>query len=562
MLFGKILKNGFKNGTELLFQKQKTILSGASVIAVMVFLSAVLGLVRKRLYAGILGAGPEYDVLVAAFKIPDLIFQLLVAGSLNAAFIPLFSRYIVQEKSERAWGFASAVFNLTFLLFVFLAGVGFIFAPQLARLLAPGFTPDQHQQLIVLMRILIFSPLLLGLSSFAGGMVQSFRRFLLPFFSPVAYNLGAIFGILFLYSPFGLEGMAWGVLLGSFLHLIVILPLLRHLGFRYSFKAPWRGVAMRELVRLALPRTVWALVFQIKEFLLVNLASNLMTGSISVLDYGRAVVRFPIMIIGSSIGQASLPALTEFLARGEKEKFTKILINSFFQVAYLILPISVVLIILKIPTVRLTFGTGEFGWEETVLTSWIVALYAVSLFAQAGREVIVRAFYAMKDTDTPVLVGSAGLFLGLIFAALLIPYLKVRGLALGLSLGYVVEFLILFLLLSRVIKLDWKRFLIRFGKILFASAVMAVAIYFPVQILDEVFIDTTRVVNLLVLMWVVLTFGGAVYLFLTWFLGVKEVKIFFTMLLKIRGWREAIANARKVPWSAVSLDGEDIEGVE
>ncbi|OQX51214.1 murein biosynthesis integral membrane protein MurJ [candidate division CPR3 bacterium 4484_211] len=559
----RVIKNGFKNGASVIFQQQRTIFSSAAVISVMVLISALLGLVRKRLYAGILAAGPDYDTLVAAFRIPDLVFQLLVAGSLNAAFIPLFSRYIVTDKPEGAWKFASLVLNFTLVFFVFLSALGMFFAFPLSQILAPGFSFNQQVQLAHLMRVVFLSPILLGVSSFVGGMVQSFKRFLIPFFSPVVYNLGAIFGILFLYPLFGLSGMAWGIVLGSFLHLLVQLPLLRHLGFRYLFCFSWREPALRELLRLALPRTIWAVISEAKEIIVVRLASMLAAGSISVLDYGQAVVRFPVSIFGASIAQAALPSLSEQVAKGNLKKFRSIFVNSLLQIIYILAPVSVVFIILKIPLVRLVFGTGNFSWSDTLMTSWVVALFSLSLLAQAGKELVVRGFYALRDSDTPVIVGVFSLCLGLVLAVILIPRWGVRGIVLGLSFGFLVEFGLLLGLFLRKAAISLGALLPAVIKIFVSSVVMAAAVYFPVKILDQIFIDTRLVVNLVVLVWVVLTFGGSVYLLLTWFLGCKQIEIFFLILLKLKNWREVLTSFKDLsPQTIQSIDGEESGGID
>ena len=537
IVWPKKIKNSLSNGAQLIFQEQRTILSGALVIGLMSFLSALLGLVRKRLYAGILATGLEYDALVAAFKIPDLIFQIFIAGTLNAAFIPLFSRYIRKDKAVNAWRFASTILNWALILLLSTTILVFFLAPLLVRFLVPGFAVEQQELVVKLMRILLLAPLFLGLSAFVGGVIQSFRRFFLPFFSPVAYNLGAIAGILFFYPLGGIEGMAWGVVLGALLHLLIQLPLLRHLGFRWYFS--WRGLgqSLREFSRLALARSLWGLFFQLRELVLVHLASYIGIGAISILDYGVSLVRFPIVILAASIAQASLPSLSA-AADQEEEKFRRLFSNALGQLLFLILPASVILIVLKIPVVRLVLGTGRFDWSATVTTSWILALLALSLFAQAGRELIVRAFYALREADLPVVISIFSLSTGLIIAALLLPRLGIRGLALGLTSGSWLEFFLLLFFLLRRIHLPWPYLVGKYSRIFFAAAVMAAAVYFPVQILDQVFIDTTKVVNLVVLVWVVLTFGGSIYLFLTWILGCPEINLFLAMLFKLKSWRE------------------------
>lgn len=536
--------NFFKNGKNIFLNEQKTILSGAAVIAIMLLASAVLGLVKMRLYAGVLGVGSEFDTFVAAFKIPDFVFQLVVVGALNAAFIPIFSEFIGKKEASVAWRFASNILNLSLFIFVILSLLLFIFAKPLAVLVAAGFPPSQIAKLITLMRIMLLSPIFLGVSSFISGALQSFKRFLVPFLSPIFYNLGAIFGVLFLYKPFGLAGLAWGVSLGALLHLVIQLPLLRHLGFEYSLTFNFKDMLVKKMVKLALPRTIGLAVEQIKTLVLLNLASLLPSGSISLLRFGESIQTVPVSVVGVAIAQAALPSLAR--EADNKELFRKTLTSSFLQTLYLVLPISVILIVLKIPVVRLTLGIGKFDWPATVNTSWILALFAVSLFAQCANALFVRAFYALQDTKTPVIIGVFSVFISLLLAVLLLPFLQVRALPLAVSIGVFFEFLLLFLFLDKKVYFEKRKVFLAAAKIFFASVVTAICIYVPVKVLDQVFIDTTRVINLIILVWLVLSFGGTVYLFLTWFLGCQEIRIFVALLLKLKNWREALVSARKI----------------
>lgn len=556
-----MVKSFFKNGQNLLFQEQKTILSAAAVISFMVLTSSFLGLVKMRLYAGILGVGPQFDVFVAAFRIPDLIFQLVIVGSLNAAFIPLFSGLIAKESAQKAWGFASNILNLTLIFFGVVSAVVFIFAKPLSFLVAAGFDPKQTKTLIELTRIFLLSPILLGVSSLISGSLQSFKRFFFPFLSPIAYNLGAIFGALFLYQPLGLSGLAWGVVLGSFLHLIIQLPLLFHLGFRYQLKISWRQDLVKKMFGLSAFRTIGLGAEQIKSLILINIASFLGSGAISVLRFGESIATVPISVIGAAIAQAALPTLSQE-ALTDLKKFKETFLSTFFEILYLSLPLSIILIILKIPIVRLILGVGNFSWNATISTAWVLALFSLGIFAQCLIHLVIRAFYALQDTRNPLIISLISIVLSLILAVFLSSFLErlavsfgwpsglfygVRGLVLGITLGTLIELGLLFFKLHQKLHFTKAEVLSPGLPIVFASIIMALTIYFPVKILDQVFLDTTRTVNLVILVWLVLTLGGSTYLLLTWLLGCKEIRIFFKVLVRLKNIRENLLSFKKLP---------------
>lgn len=545
-----MVKKALKNGTNLLFKQQKSILSGAAIIGLMLLTSAILGLIKKRLYASVITPGPELDAFFAAFRLPDIIFQLLVAGSLNAAFIPLFSEQIAKRSQREAWNFASSVLNLSLIIFFLLGVVIFVFARPLSFLVASGFNTQQTDLLVSLMRILALSPIFLGVSSFVSGTIQSFKRFLIPFLSPIIYNLGAIFGVLVLYPVLGLKGAAWGVVVGSVGHLLIQLPLLRHLGFNYQLTLDIKDKLLRKMATLSIPRSIGLAAEQIKTLVLINLASLLPAGAISFFELGQSIVNVPVGIFGVSIAQASLPQLSRLGSEGRWEELKETLLSGFNQVLFFTLPVAVVLVVLKIPVVRLIYGAGQFSWPDTVLTSWVLAFFAVGLFAQAANALFIRAFYALQDTKTPVVMSVVAMFVSLVSAVLLLGVLeeqKVKGLALAVSLGALVELVLLIFFLQRKLEFGWWSALKTPFKIFFAAACMAVTVYVPVQVLDEVFIDTTRVINLLILVWLVLSFGGITYLLLTWFLGVPEIRVVLRLLWKLRDFKDEFVSPAQVP---------------
>lgn len=535
----------FKNGKKLIYQEHTTILSGALVIGFLMLLSKVLGLVKVRLYAGVLGASATYDIFVAADRIPDLMYQLIIVGSLNAAFIPLFTEYITNKGSSKAWTFASSVMNWTVIAFSVVGAVMWLFAEQLSYFVAAGFTASQRVELVSLMRILLLAPVILGISSYVAGTLQSFRRFFIPFLSPLLYNLGAIFGLIVLYPFMGVEGLAWGVIVGAFLHLLIQVPLLLHLGFSYHPTLEL-GEELKRLIYLSLPRTVGVGVEQIKGVVITNFASLLTAGSISILRFAESIYLVPLHIVGVAIAQASLPTMSEQAARKNHGHLKETFIASWHQILFLVVPMTVILIVLKIPVVRLVLGTGVFDWEATVLTAWVMALLSLGLVANASNTLILRAFFALCETKLPVLISVLGGVVGVLLAATFMGPWGVSGLAFGITIGTVLEFVLLLWLLDVRLHFDKRLLFMPAINIAISGIFMAVMVYVPVRYLDQVFLDTTRVVNLLILVWLVLTTGGVTYLVSTWMLGVDQITMFFKILWKLRDIREAVSTAKKV----------------
>ncbi len=545
----KLLAKGVKNGSNLLFKKQKTIISGAIVIAIMLLASAILGVVKKRLYAGTIPLD-QYNIFVAAFKLPDLTFQLLIGGALNAAFVPVFTQVIHKSKKQETWAFVSWVLNAVTVLFIAISLFLFIFADKLTFLVGAGFTGQDKELLIELMRILLLAPILLGISSFIAGTLQSFKRFFLPFLSPVIYNLGAIFGVIFLYPIMGIEGAAWGVVIGAIGHLLVQLPALFYLGFKYTPKFNFSDKRLLKIVKLAIPRTVGAGIEQIKMMFIISLASLLKGPAVTYLDLGQSVANLPISLVGVSMAQASLPEFSALYAKGEKDTLRKTFMSAFNQVLYFILPLSIVLIVLKIPIVRLLFGVGQFNWHDTVMTSWVVAGLGIGISLQALNALIVRMFYAMQETKLPVIMGVIGMIVSLVIALVATLYFPEHGvalIALAISIGGAVEFLLLLVALAyrKVFKL--KDFIETPTKIVLASVITALVMYIPVQVLDVEYINTSKVLGLVVLVWLVLFSGGVTYLFTTWLFGVRELEVIIKMLLKMKSLQESIRKAFRSP---------------
>lgn len=544
------MKNFLRNGRLIFSRKQANILSAATVIMVAVAMSRLLGLFRDRLLAGTFFGGREWqlDVYFAAFRIPDMIFQLLVLGALSAAFIPVFSRYLEKKEGE-AYYLSSSVINFLLIFFILLSTLVFIFAEPLVRIIAPAFDPVEMSLMVNLTRIMLLAQLFFCFSNFLTGVIQSHQRFLVPALSPVAYNLGIIFGIVVLSRWLGIYGPTVGVVLGAFLHLIIQLPLALKLGFRYSFVFDWHHPGVRQVARLMLPRTLALAVNQIELTVAVFLATSLAAGSLSIFYFAQHLMNLPIGLFGITIGQAALPTLSRESREEGFEKFKKTFLSSFNQILYLALPASAILLVLRIPAVRIVFGAASFPWRATLLTSRVLAIFSISIFAQAVIQLLVRGFYALHDTRTPFWIGALAVLTNVSLSFLFIFRLNlgILGLAWATTLASFLQLGLLLIFLNRAIGgFDKKEFFIPPIKMGVATILTAVALWVPMRFLDKFILDTTRTINLVILTIIATLSGMMVYFFLSYVLKIAELKLFVSLVKRLGRWQEVLKSSEEL----------------
>lgn len=522
-----------------LFKKQSSVLSAAAILMATVFASRLLGLLRDRFLAAYFfdhGTVNQLDVYFAAFRLPDMIFQLLVVGALAAAFIPVFTHYLMKDKQE-AWHVASTVISLGLIGFVFLAGVIAWLAEPLSRLIAPTFSVQELELMTAITRWLLLAQLSFLVSNFLTGILQSQQHFLVPALSPVVYNLGIIFGI-WLFSPtLGIFGPVAGVILGAFLHLVIQLPLLRVTGFKFSWSLDWRHPGVRRIGRLMLPRTLALAVSQVELTMAVFIATGLPAGSLAIFYFAQHLNSLPVGLFGATIGQAALPALSQDAQGGSLEQFRKRLIDSLNQVLYLSLPAGMILLVLRLPAVRLAFGARSFPWEATLLTGQTVALFAISVFAQSAIQILVRGFYALGNTKTPFVIGTLAVFFNVVLSFALVYRLSlgVIGLALAISLASFFNLGLLFWALSRRVNgFGREEFWLPAIKMSLATVITGLSLYLPFRLLDRYIFNTTKTIELILLSLVTGIIGMAVYAWLSRLLKIRELSHFVDLLKRVR----------------------------
>lgn len=524
-----------KNLFSMLYSRQTSILSGAVIIMATVILSKILGLARDRLLTHIF-TPDDISIFFAAFGIPDIIFQLLVFGALSVAFIPVFTEYAEEKGKEAAFRLAGSILNLALVVLSIAIIIILIFIDPLTAFVVPGFSVEQRLQTITLTRVILLGQLFLVIGSLFSGMLQSFQRFIIPALAGVFYNVGIILGIVLLSSSLGMMAAAIGVVIGAVLHFMIQLPVIVSTGFRPKFLLTFFHPGVKEITGLMSIRSLGLAAELFNERVAIALASLISVQSVTFLTLSQHLQLVPISLFGATIAQAALPVLSSERARGRIEEFKTTLLTTMHQILFLALPAAAILIVLRIPAVRLVFGASQFNWEATVLTGLTLAYLSIGLAAQAVSLLLVRGFYAFKDTRTPVAVSLIVVVTNVALSLYFVKSLRLDVWSLGFafSISSILSAVLLFSTLHfKVGKFDLKAVLIPFFKMVMATIIMGVALYVPIKLLDQVIFDTTRTLNLLILTGISSTFALCVYVFLVWYLKVRELQTYADLLRRV-----------------------------
>lgn len=433
--------------------------SAVTVMAAIV-ISQLVGLVAKSITGAIFGTGRESEAFFAANRFSEILFNLVAGGALASAFIPTFTGFLAHEDRPRAWKLASAVVNWVLLVLTGLCILSGIFAPQVVRhILAPGFSavdPAKEALTVHLLRIQLPSAAVFGISGLAMGILNAHQRFLLPALAPAAYQLGWIFGALVLSPSMGVDGLAWGVVLGALLHLAIQLPWLLRLPIRrYRLTLGLDEPAVREVARLMGPRLLGVAVVQLNFLLNTYLASLQPEGSLTGISLAFPLMIMPQAAIAQAIAIAALPTFSAQAALGKLDEMRSSLAATLRGVLLLAIPASLGLMLLRQPLVALIYQRQAFDERSTLLVAWALLWYAAGLVGHSVVEIVSRAFYALHDTRTPVKIGIAAMSLNLVFSLMFsalfarLGWMPHGGLALANSLATFLEMIALLAVMRR-----------------------------------------------------------------------------------------------------------------
>jgi putative peptidoglycan lipid II flippase len=438
----------------------RQIARAAGTVMAAFVLSNVVGLVRQILVSQAFGTGDAYDAFVAASRYPDLIFYLIAGGALASSFIPVFTGFLEENNRTSAWKLSSAIINLVVLVLAVVSLLSALFPLQVVQhILAPDFSPAKQELTASLLRILLIAPTVFGLSGVVMGALNAHQHFLLPALASTMLWLGYIIGLLLLVPSMGIFGLAWGAVLGAFLHIGIQIPqFVRLPEWHFSFTLGLDSPALREVLLLMGPRLLGVGVVQLNLLITTIIASGQPEGSVSSLSYAWMIMTVPEVVIAQAIAIAALPTFSAQVARGELDQMRHSLSSTLRGLLLLSLPATLGLILLRRPIIALMFQHGKFNAHSTDMVTWALLWYTAGLVGHCVVEVLSRAFYALHDTKTPVFVGTAAMTLNLLlsfaFSALFarVGWMPHGGLALAISFSTALEMVALFVLMRRRLK--------------------------------------------------------------------------------------------------------------
>ncbi len=444
--------------------------------------SRILGFIRESLMAGLFGKTGPTDAYNTAFILPDLLYWLLVGGVLSAAFIPVLSEYIAKGKTEEGWKVVSSVSNLIFLSLCCLVIIAMIFTPRFIELQVPGFTAENRDLAIYLTRILLLQPVILAMSGITMGILNSHKIFWPSALGTVLYNASIIFfGALLADSgdARSISGFAFGVVFGAAANFLVQVPALRKVGLRYYPIIDFKHPGVRKIVSLALPIILMFTLNQFQVIVNSNLGSGLDPGSLTAIWYSYRLFQLPVGIFALAIGVAVFPTLSEQAALKKIKDFVRTISDAVRLIIFITVPVSVGMVVLRFPLIRVLFEHGKFGPEDTQATAIPLFYFTLGITAQAIIQILPRAFYALQNTWLPVILGVIAMVASIVWMYVLVGPLAHGGLALAVTLGAVMQMLLLFLMLRRRIgPINGKKMMQTFLQTVVISAFMGVVVMF------------------------------------------------------------------------------------
>lgn len=534
----------------------------ALLLGSLTLLSQILALFRDRSIAHFIGPSASLDSYYAAFRVPDLIFICIASLASITVIIPFLVEKMDGEKvTENARKYLNDVFTVFFSLMVLVAGFAFFMMPYLIFFIAPGFSSFHQGEVVMLSRIMLLSPILMGLSNLFGTVTQLFHKFFIYSLSPIFYNVGIIIGVVFLYPYFGIYGLALGVALGAFMHFAIQALASHNSGFtpKFSFSINFNDIKKSALN--SFPRTLGLAFNNISLICIIALASFLKSGSISVFNFSYNLQSVPLNIIGISYAVAAFPSLAKSFSQGKKEEFKMHLKQASRAIIFWSLPVIFLFIVIRAQIVRVILGSGSFSWEDTRLVAAGLAIFSVSIMAQGMITLLSRSYYATGNTKRPLIVNFICslliIILSYIFIKLFenviffryfiesllkvndIPGTEVLMLPLAYSVGTILNFILHWIFVKKDFMPDESFITKTFFQSLGASFFLGLVAYLSLNILSPIFGTTT--------FWGVFLQG-----FISGILGIL-VAIFILYLLKNEELNEVFKTLRTKFWRAKIL---------
>lgn len=520
-------------------KENSRIIRAAGVVGTATLGSRILGFIRDMVTAFFFGTTDAADAFFMAFTIPNLLRRLFAEGTMTVSFVPVFSDYLVNKGKEEAFKVARITMTLLTLFLMATVLAGILFSPQIIAVFAPGFKgdPEKWELTIYLTRLMFPYILFISLTSLAMGILNSMGHFLAPASAPMLLNISMI-GAMFFISPFlevPILGLALGVIIGGVLQLILQIPILRKKGLSLRPNFNFSHPAVKTIFRLMLPAIFGASIYQLNVVVIRLLASLLPQGSVSYLYYADRLAQFPLGIFAVAIGTAILPSMSRMAALNKMDELKETLTDALKMTLYITVPAAVGLMVLRLPIISLIFFRGEFDFKSVEYTAEALLFFAVGLPFVSAVRVVANAFYAIKDTLTPVKVGAVSIIVNILLSVILMEPLGVSGLALAVSLS---AFLNLFFLVTifyrRIGRMGIEKLAVSLLRIGVGSAIMGLAAWFVASMIRWDMVGGT--IEKILILLVAVIVGVVIYAFSTYLLGSHEFKaIIGPFIEKVRG---------------------------
>lgn len=489
----------------------------SSVFVILLFaLGKVIGLVRARFIAQAFGTSPAFDAFTAANQLPEVFFTVIAGGSLAAAFIPVYSKYLNQESREKSAELANTVLTLVMIILGGISVLGAIFAPWLTRVvLVPDFPPETQELTAQIMRVILIQTTIFGIGGVFSSILNAHQHFILPALAPLALDIGYFTGLFLFVPSLGILGLAWGTVVGGLLFVAIQIPGLVRYQFRYRPKLAVRMAGVVEVVRLMGPRIITLGVIQFADLFIIRLASGLSAGATSAYFYAYALMQFPQTLFGTAIALVVFPTFAELYNADDLTGLRQTAARTLAIIWTLTIPAAVATLLLGEPIITVLFQGGEFDSAATQLVFTVLAVFSIRIVSESTLEVVARLFYARHNTRTPMIAYLGWLVVTVSFSFMLVDALGVSGLALATTIGFTLLAAVLFELNRRELGgLGGRELQIAFLRASFGAAIMAIAILLVRNVVSNPFL------------FVVI--GGAagllVYLAATWLLGGREIQ--------------------------------------
>lgn len=508
------------------------------VIAVFSLLAKILGLARDAVFSNTFGTSEVIDAYFAAFRVPDFIFNLLILGTFSVAFIPVFSDYLIKDR-VKANQLASSILNFTLLMILVMTGFAYLFLDQLVTLIAPGLTGDVRELTKSFTAVFLLSPVFLTISSIVSSILNADKKFALVAAAPLMYNLSIIFGVVVLYPSMGNSGLAWGVVLGAVLHLLIQLPGLARVGFKYSLEVDYKDPAFKKFWRLYWPRILSMGTNQVTLLIATFFGSFLGSGALSSFYYANNLQSVFLSIFAVSFAVAVFPVLSDQFNKGDDDAFRDVLAKTTNQILFFIIPLSTLMLVLRAQIVRLVLGVGagtSFSFADVRIVSLNLGLFAVSLFAQSLIPLYARAFYARHNTITPMVIGFITIIVNVVITYFAVDRFGVPGMVLAFSITSVLQLVLLVMELHHKLGTLRDDYLtLNTLKIVIGSIIAAIFTYGCLYTIAPL-VDMQTYWGVLIQGGISGIIGALVYLLISWLLKVDEsdhlVKLFKSILVK------------------------------